>query len=93
MRRRPSIDRTRTGIDALDACLADDADVEIIHQPHLARKPRVLAKVCFGGENRLFRLADRARITREDLDPAGRAAGISAAAVKNIHLVILKAKH
>jgi hypothetical protein len=53
----------------------------------------VIGHIVLGGHDRSFRFADRARITEKYFNPARRAAGIAAAAMKNVHARILDAEH
>jgi hypothetical protein len=57
----------------------------------LTGKPRVRAKVAFGRKYALLRRPHRAPFALDHLDAARRAAGIPAAAVKNVDTIVFKA--
>jgi hypothetical protein len=81
----------RSRLDSLDAGLVDDSHVQIVDDANLAGKPRVIAQIGFCRQDGPFGLAYLARIARHNFHPAGRAARVPAAAMKDVDTVILKA--
>jgi hypothetical protein len=79
----------RTRIESRHARLVDYANVKVVHHAHLTRQTRVVAEIALCCEYRFFRITDRTRIARQDLDSARRAARVAPAAVKNVNARIL----
>jgi hypothetical protein len=63
--------------------------MKVIAEPDLTREPGAFIEVRFGRQDRRLVLAYRARVAGKNLDPAGRAAGIAAAAMKYVDAMIL----
>jgi hypothetical protein len=76
-------------VDTGNACLINNSDMKIVEKKDLAREAGALIEIGLCREDSGLVVADGARVAGKDLDPAGRAAGIAATAVKYVDAGIL----
>jgi hypothetical protein len=87
--RRCFFDRPWSGVDAFHADLVYDLYVQVVVDPYLTRKPRVIAKVRLGRKDRSLGFADLARVATQNFNAARRTACIAAAAMQNVDTIVL----
>ncbi len=86
---RPSVGGTCARSHAGGRGAAEDADRQVGLDANLAGEPDVWAQARFAGESLLFQGLHRPELAADDLDLAGRTAGVAAAAVQDINPGIL----
>jgi hypothetical protein len=83
----------RAGVDAVHACLVDDLNVQIVPDPYLAGKTRMVVQIGLGREDRTFGFTDLARVAGQNFNSASRASGVPPAAVQNVNSVIFNSQN
>ena len=87
------IQRSRTRIHSSNACLIDDAYLEVVYHSHLTGKADVLSQLGLHGQTVPLEVADFARIARKHLDATSRAFGIATATMQYVYSCIFYRKH
>jgi hypothetical protein len=87
------IKRARAGIHSSHADLIDDANLQVAINAVLTGEPHVVGKFGLHRQTIALKLAHWAKVSFENLDTAGGATGIAAAAVKNIDASVFENQH